>query len=524
MRRTLKARAAALLLTLAAASPSFAQQAPAAEAPAPIARASIASLKDVTGALEDMGVQMPMDFKGMMEAMFPFIGPGGIDNAAPLGVIFLGGPNLTEQERAVIAFPVAEGKATKADMAKLDAQAVEGHPDIMRLGDQVNFRRTANHLLMYTGAAGALAKINPDVFAADYKQKGNLALISVDIAAARKLDPEGYKNFLNDMNTEAAADMVGKSAATLEGEKFGREMVTRFVESLERLTLAVAIENEELHLKTWLTGPHLEGKRAFAKPTFPADTFLQMHVVYPNEKAANWSADLVASMPDEAFTEDGERTPEQIQRERKLVTGLLKLFTGADAISVAGTMVKGKPVVYVVHQWTEDMDFAKELKDLVNAGLAHSMELKQDPGLTMDTYSVDGKTIQRVKLTNRKKPGEEMHIDFLQSGKTVYMTIAADEEKRVTGLAALPTQGETSALSVGAVDLGKAIAVAEEQDEMKQMPAEQRERMAKLFKDRQVKWVMQHSPEGKFIFVDMSIPTALIKDAVNMATQPPAEQ
>jgi hypothetical protein len=266
-------------------------------APQPFVRASIASADRIKQVVTDLGVPLPIDVGAMIEQQFNFIGKGGLDNGKPVGVIFLAGEGLTPQQMVMFALPVNAGKATVENLTAMGGRAVEGQADSVQLGGDeggVVFRRTADYLMFYPGAASVLKTVQNAPFAKDYSSPETLAHVEVDAALARKVAPKMYKEFQDGIREKAkGSGNPAAGGAEARGQQIGQEFVINLLEKVEKLTLTVSMGKDDLRIASTLQPTPMKGSRTFAKPNFNATSIVTGHVAYPDADATQWLTKLV---------------------------------------------------------------------------------------------------------------------------------------------------------------------------------------------------------------------------------------
>jgi hypothetical protein len=480
--------------------------------PALFANASIVSLNDAKKLVADLGIPLPGDPTAMLENMFPFIGPGGLQTDKPVGVLFVAGEHITTQDLAVIALPVVPGKATIAALAQTGGQPVANHPDMTTMGGQATFRRTANYLMFYSGAPDILAAAADDPFTRGYNSPGRIALLNVNLAAARAAAPSQYKSFLE---KAAAENPASTDAAQAVGQKYGESVVRGFTDKLEHLSLAVSRDQQNLHLETWLRPCDVTGSRKFPRPAFPADTVAQMHVAYPDAESAKWVDHIFELLPsDDLAKKHSNYTPEMAARAKALALRAIDLLCDADAQSFAVSVKAGKPVLYVVNQYSNDRDFAGEVKAILADGEKLDKETGETDSPKASTYqTAGGKPVTRISFQEKGK--QQGYVDFIQTGHVVTLAIASDEGKYVEPVAALPANGEMSALCSGSIDLAASLKASQDSGKSP-LPPEQLKDLTTAFAGQSITWNVKTNAQSKDLYVDLAIPFSVIQQAAKM--------
>ncbi len=248
----------------------------------------------------------------------------------------------------VFAIPPAAGKATAENITQSpNAKPIEGQPGTFAVGPST-YKRLANYLLMAEGGPDSVAAIKDDPFANDYKASGTIALVSLNLAIARASAPEQFKGYVNQLES---------GMPPLPGTAQVKSGLDSFIASHDRVALALARDDKDnLHLKNWIVPVDLAGAHKFPQPAFPADCIFQTHIVYPNAEAAGWLGRLLAQAPNALATKKPELEP----KIRDATARAAKLLTGADAVSIAVEVKDGKARGYIVTQYAEPFDAAKE--------------------------------------------------------------------------------------------------------------------------------------------------------------------
>ncbi len=406
----------------------------------------------------------------------------------------------------MFALPVVAGKATVAALTAAGGQAVVDHPDMCNVNGS-NFRRTASYLMWYPGALDILTALKDDPFAQDYNRPGRLALVSLDLAAFRIAAPTQYK---------ASLERMKDRRPTANSTEI--EAVKSFVNNLNYYSLAIARDPQNLHIETWMRPFDFKGSRKFPKPSFPADIVAQMHIVYPNAESVGWFNHFIAEMPNESFKRDKQEkqlTAEQAARVKALMIRAVKLLTGADAQSLGLGFKAGKPILYAVNQYTNDLDFAGEMQSILANGDKLDKETGDTDSPIVSKYqSAGGKSVTRVLLMNKDK--KEAYIDFVQTGHVVDLTIAADDGKYLDTVAGLPTNGEISNLCVGSVDLTAALKAEQESGETPKLHPDQLHELTTAFNGQSITWVAKTIEQTKDVYIDLAIPFGVLKELPKM--------
>ncbi len=487
MRHPLSRSALALLLTFSSAAAARAQQ-----APVPVGHVSVSSLDDLTRAATELGIPLP-DLKKQTEVM-PFFGPGAVVTNKPLGFIILGGDSLPPMGSPdasndfIFAVPVVDGKSTKETLTQAGAKPLDAKSDILKL-EPFNLRRIPNFLLLQMGKAIGLAEISNVPFAKDYATPGDLAVFSLDLAAIRKAAPEGYKKLFD-------KGLIGNDPSA---QKVGEDKTIDAINSLNKLTVALATDAQAVHLKTWISPIQISGKpKDTPRPVFPKGVIAEVHLIYPNGQSTLASR-IVDSIPAADFK---SLTPEQTARVKPAMEHLGNRIVGGNATSVAFSMKNGKPVAYFVCQFDQEADAAKDIKADIDA--LNSVGSKDTTEYS--TYDAGGKTISRII---GKSGTDKIIIDTLAVGKVVYTTISITEDKQVQELVDAGMSGSSSLLCAGSINVG---AIFDAAGPMLPLPPDAAASLKSSLAGQGLTWTVQPS-DSNFLYVDVSIPKPLVQAA-----------
>jgi hypothetical protein len=488
---------------MAVASTGLAQQPETAPTALPFLRASVVSVEAANKLITDLGIPVP-NLKTEVEGTFPFLGPDTVAADKPLGVIMLASDDDDPDEATIVAIPPAEGKVSADDLAKAGAKLLANHSGLIAI-DDVTLRRTASYLFVKSGEPAALNGLMDTPFAGDYKQPGNLAVMSLNLAALRKGAPATYQTFMESLKEDTPTDGPIETAA---GEMYAT-FLTGFIDSLERATVTVGREQELLQLKTWLAPVSIAAVKPAPRPVFPGGTVFQIHIVYPDAKAAGWMSGIVDKLPKEAFE---PMSPEQATRAQALIKRMVNLYGGGRAVSVAMAMKGNNPLVYVVNQLSESLDYGGEVKAIAaEAGtLAKEMGEDETP-MEVSTYKDGANSVVRLTFNDKEV---RTYIDAIQAGeegKFLWVTMSTDDGHHVAELAKLGMRGTSTALCAGILDLGAMLSAATEGGIP--LPPNMVEDLRASFAGQGVSWTVQTSGEGNsgYLFVDMQVPVAVAK-------------
>ncbi len=508
-----------VLLALAvSASVGLAQVPAPAKDPVVVGRFSLASIDALNKFLTDLGLPLnnSIDLKPGLESA-PFLGAGTVASDKPVGVVVLAGdPHklFPIQDSVFISVPVMPGKATAADLMAAGGKAVEGTTDTFSgVGGAMQLvRRTADYLHVKEAAGTwGLSTLTDALFTADYKDATNLFVASANMDAFRKAAPEAYKELAKQITSLPSS--LGLVVLT------DSKPVENALDKVDKLTIALAQDDVNFHLKSWLAPSPLSIKAKEApRPAFPAGMIMRMHVVYPTVEAAGYIEKQLAALQEDAF---GMGTPAALhKRVKDLVVKAATLNTRTEAVSVAFAMKEGKPVFYLVDQFSADFDALKEIADIAKEGVSLATE-GGSAKLTLDssTYTVGDKKAQRLTLSpGGAQAAEKVVIDEIQSGRTLYVAISLNSDaKYVVDLANAGLDGKSSVLCAGAVDLGAVAAAAIDAGGMPGLTPDMLQKLKVGWAGQGVTWTVQSS-EQNFLYTDVQVSKQVIRDLVKMTT------
>jgi hypothetical protein len=480
----------------------LAQQQAAAAKPAPtpgaatdvvtFGRLSIASLDAVNKLLADLEAPNSDPLRRSIEQA-PFLGEGSLAMDKPLGIFLIATPNapLYSSQNLVTAMPVKDGKATAEDLTKAGGKTVEGTTDMLRMADGT-VRRTAHYLFAREGeGTTGLAGFSDTPFGADYRTPTNLMVAVLDLAKLRAGAPNAYKQLT----------AVG-SWLPVPPDSDAPKVFQEMVDKIDRLTLAFARDDKNMHLQLWKLPFATKAGKAMPRPAFPAGMIAQMHVVYPDAETAAWLDQQLDQMQDASIPGPPEKRPQV-----KAVLKRLAKFNGqAEAVSMAVTMQDKMPLVYVVDQLREEVNVGEELKGLATDLKAIAGEELAKADVT--TYDAGGKTVQRLELSG-KGPEQHVYIDALQQGKVVYFAFSGKEDKVVESLAGAGMNGSSNVLCAGVVDLSAALNAASSGGggPLSQLPPDALAQLKTAFAGQGITWTAQGG-EGaaNYLYFDLTVP------------------
>lgn len=495
--------------------------------PVVVGRVSLSSIDDFSKFITDIGVPTSptLNLKDGVEGM-PFVGQGSVDTSKPMGVSVLAGdPHklFPIQDSIISSAPINAGKVTAVNVTAAGGTAVEGTTDTFKTGGGAGptIRRTANYIHAAFGTdAFGLSSMNDAPFAADFKDVGNLFVITADFAAFRKAAPDAYQDLVKEITS--LPRMVG--IPTPDDSK----PVQSVLDKMDVFSLALAQDATDFHLRSTLAPSPLAspagGAKEAPRPAFPAGTIARMHIVYPTAEAAAYVEKQLAALPEDDFGMG--MPPVYHQRAKDLVVKLASLNTRTDAVSLGVAMKEGQPVIYVVDQFSGEVDAIKEITDMVNeaSGLA-----QEGAGVKVEvqgaTYTAGMQKVTRLTLTPDAAgapagaPQEKMVIDEIQVGKTLYVALSTNVDgKYVVDLAAAGMEGKSTALCMGEVDLGALLAAVPSTPAGNPGPswAVMAQTLKAGWAGQKVSWTVLTSAQNG-MQTDVQVPKQVVRDLIKMS-------
>jgi len=432
------------------------------------------------------------------------------------------------QDSMAIVVPVNAGKSTPEALAAAGATPITGQKDTFSLGgapESFTLRRTGGNLVVKEMATPwGISSIPDDVFASDYKDATNFAVLSLNFEAMRKSAPDAYKEIASDIANFPA--MVaglfggGPGAGPANGDP---KQILAAMDNISRITAAIAQDDTNLHLRYFHSPSPVTAKsREMPRPAFPAGTFFQMHVVYPDAASAGFVEHQLAALPEDAFA--AGMPPVYHERMKNLAIKAASLNSKSDAISAGFALRDGHPVFYVVDQLSGDVDAGKELKEILQEGAGLSTEgAGAKINVDASTYKAGDKSVQHIVLSPDGAP-VKITIDTMQVGKTFYAAISDSADgKFVADLPAAGMKGSSSVLCAGVLDLGEGFKAASETGGMPGLSPDELQKLKQAFTGQAITWTVQ-SAEAGYLFADLQVPKAAIKKMISALSGPAAQE
>ncbi|HVT82327.1 MAG TPA: hypothetical protein VHM90_16915 [Phycisphaerae bacterium] len=540
--RTLTRRSLAACFALAVAGACIAQDQPAApQGPVVVMRYSVSSVDNVNKLIAELGIPFPMDIKSQLESA-PFLAPGSLATDRPMGMVIVAGDphKITPfQDSMAIVVPVNAGKSTPEALTAAGATPIQDQKDTFSMGgapESFFLHRTAGNLIVKQMATSwGLSAIPDDVFTADYKDPSNFAVLSLNFEAMRKAAPEAYKSVAEDIASfpQMIAGMIGGGPAPAAGDS---KPVLAVMDKINRITAAIAQDDANLHLRYFHSPSPLTAKsREMPRPAFPAGTFFQMHVVYPDAASAGFVEHQLAALPDDAFA--AGMPPVYHERMKALVLKAAALNTKSDAISAGFALRDGHPVFYLVDQLSEQVDAGKELRDIFQEATGLATEgAGVKINLDATTYDAGANKVQHLVLApdiaaaaaaGTPLPAVatvKITVDTVQVGKTFYMAISDNADgKYVADLPAAGMKGSSNVLCAGVLDLGEGFKAASDTGGMPGMTPDELQKLKQAFAGQAITWTVQSADAG-YLVADLQIPKVAIKKMIAAVSGAPAGQ
>jgi hypothetical protein len=273
-----------------------------------------------------------------------------------------------------------------------------------------------------------------------------------------------------------------------------------------------------LHLKSWLAPFDVKAVKPTPRPGFPADVIMQMHVVYPDASWSGWMGNFFGKLPNEAFE---KMTAEEATKAKAVLKRMSDLYLAGDATSFGVAMRKGKPVVFLVTQRANAVDYGAEVKAIAeqvkDAGAAGD---KLD--VAISSYAAGAATVTRVAATDPKKENK-VYIDAIQQGNVLMVSFGAEEGHYVQELAELGMKGTSNVLCAGVLDLQAALTAGSEGGgPFAMLPPDTLQSLRTAFAGQAITWTVQTGApaagsaggQANYLYTDLQVPTVVVKQVV----------
>jgi hypothetical protein len=381
------------------------------------ARFTLASRDRLAVFLKQIGSERPAQSVGFTPHSGPFASGDVIDPSFPSGQFFVAADSRVKGP--IFAVPVKPGTVPLTTFADLTTVPLPGHPDILCTGTDVGYRRTG-HFLFMGGTPETLLGFDDQTFA-DYSDPTLLVTLKADFETLRN------NSFWN------CHDVITFWAKALEPDLVspGRvySMIQRDVDSFD-LSVHVDKQAASVHINAAAPGARAPSVR-YPRPALPGECFARFDFVsgLPEQRAAT-----VEAFYDELSRNYPDLMPGTADERKAIVQSIvhaLPLLVG-DATSL-GIARDGSDLTFVaVNQYAEPKDLLADIA-LFRQNLARDFSLGED-NLPVAQSTYDDGTFHVIRLG---ATAGDWYMDFIQQGKTVFVSLAADDAHRVARLAAL---------------------------------------------------------------------------------------
>jgi len=425
-----------------------------------IGSVSIASIDQFAAFARDAQIPFPPSFNPAVCERFPFVGAGGVRRDLPVGSLVLWGPNVTPIEKNIVGYPVQRGRGMLGDLV-LDGHPLQGkHRDVVAM-NHIPVRRTDNYLWI-GGAEPVIDQISELDIQRPYPGQHLLAAATLNLAAARAIDPEGYDSLWDNQVHGQPAPRNATDAAIAD---FQRRIEKAVTHNLDTLSFSLRKSSNLLYLGLGvspLSIPKDAGPEApFQRPTLPPAA-VRIDLAYPSREAAQWWAPLFGPELDEIYRASPRVDADTAAKMSRFASSAFGLLTVADAQSIAVDLQDHAWVIYVVNQYRNDIDFGGEVAKLVKTADEMDRAIHSSfSTFAKSGYDVDGIQAQRLIFLDKRGPAG--YFDWIQQGKTVAFTLSNDPGRHVTQLKDLKFTGPLQSLASGTIDLDPVVAASAKQ-------------------------------------------------------------
>lgn len=456
--------------------------------PKPFVRASIQSIKAAEQFLNQIG--MPMQLAPMIEHNIG-LEAGSIVADRPVGMVVLSDKELLKvqdqgRQAMVLILPVASGKATIEQLRSSGFNEVIGSDDFAQKGD--NFVKRTADTLVVAAVDRALNLTEEAPFKADYAAApAPLAALTVNFAAVKSSAPDVYKAILNNLAPTQSSSRPEDAAIQAEHRDT--------LEQLERISLQVATQANDVHLKTWWVPSTMDAPAAHPRPAFPAGLIAEIHMSLP-------PGSLRQIMPAIGGDESSRR---------EAVGKLVDVLASANTLSLGvAASADNVPTLYIVEQFNGDADLPAAVKSAwASAGKQTS------PEKPLATYQAAGKEVLRAEVPSGKTGGKPLFVDVLQNGRVAMITVSPSDAHAIEQLAAAGMKGQLPAgtLTTGTADPGKLVQAAESL--LGQPLPFPIGTFGRALEGAPIGWTSQVS--SGYVYTDIQLPIATVKNIVAIA-------
>jgi hypothetical protein len=496
------------------AAPAGGARAPKAQPPGPAAKQTFVAAYTAfrsLDALEELSDRVglplpPLLTASGLEQQLPFLGAGGLAKDEPIGMIFFGGPGVTQQTAGAFVLPMKEGRAELDLFKQRGARPVPGKADAVQMGGGA-FRRTDKYLILGPNLQGVVA-LDPALVPGAVKDEGALARLSMDLAAMKRLMPEQYDAFFE----EHGMAEVGANP----GEQAGARLALGFLKALDRVTIGVDRGAAGVRVRATLAPMSMPAPtQGVLRPGMPSGVVARFDLACPPTKAVPPLApESFRALIDESSGERLGNNQRQRGQSLDLIVRASQVLVGSDATSVGVQPPGGadaSPVFHVVNQYTRPVDVVKEVREIVQGinGVAREAGYPA-PQMEVGEYESGGTTITRVTLLERGRP--MLFVDVVQRGRVTYVSIGPSEKTSIDALVAAKPEAEAvKGQGGGGVDLGRLLEVVARFPDgpLAGMPEEQSARLRERLRGQKV--VISAAGEGGGVTFEASLPDAVLK-------------
>ena len=241
----------------------------------------------------------------------------------------------------------------------------------------------------------------------------------------------------------------------------------------------------------------------------------QMHVVYPDKETSQWAEQQVDAMQDATLP----GPPETKAQVRSVLKKFAALHAKSDGFSLAISIKEKTPIIYIVDQFSEDVDAAAELKGMQPdfEAIAKTGQMKTE----LSTYDLGDKKVQRLAITGAKRDNNA-YLDVIQDGKVAYATIAVKDEHFVEKLKAAGMNGKSNVLCAGVLDLGAILQEASSGGggPLSNLPPDALAQLKTAFAGQGITWTVQGAEgDGNYVYADLAIPFQAAKAVGKVSRQ-----
>jgi hypothetical protein len=372
-----------------------------------------------------------------VESRYSFLGPGAIVRNRPIGVTGIlvktdpaaGFEEIITQSGAFIV-PVTEESA-KFDALEsygktADSEAVAKEKEKTVLGKNIALKRLKDHVAWSEGPAAAYVAENP--FENDFKKPNVIGVASLNLAVMRKNAPH-IEEKLVELITKSAGRDEAYASLTIG-------LIRPIVDSFNTISVVGTHADDVLTYTALVEPAAVKPPAAFDRPVFVEPQFIELHIVWPSEKIANWIPANLEKIDLAQFIPPAVLDDETAAAAKQTAARAAKLFLGDGAFSV-GAVLNGRsaPTIHTVTQFASDVDVAKEVNEIAAAVKTIAKKQKLPAPIDVSEIAAGKQKIIRVTILNHDEP--VFYIDLAQSGRKLAATFSKEkfDDKAATLLA-----------------------------------------------------------------------------------------